>query len=949
MAKITRPGQREEGKQAKISESLIGKAGVGYAEVGKAVSKAGTDFQNTKVGALAAQVGALVSQVGQDYFSQSKRAFQTTVYTNSMTKATEEFAKAEQERIKRATDENGNPTYESLSEDLGRLGGEIRDKYLDTIADPEIANKFQNNFNSHVSNRQISSLRTARQQQIDFGRASLTQGLDSLKERAIGDDISNIGTYEAQAQQILNDNLTAGVISKQNYEALSKTFSESTREELILQLIQTNPSRARQILEGNAEALGIAPEKKNELQGQLIFKERANQLENEQIEKETAIARDNYVTKLAEDIDNKIDTDVLKVDELLNSSKILPSGIYNKLSRKYLDKAKKRELELQRSQALASQLKSGNGAVGYTDKEIESTYQRMIDAATISVNRNLTLTEKAELAGIFKTEVKSISEQIGSTILSGEAVKAIDAINAYTYIRDKKLTTLGNKFDKDARSVAELMELYVERGGQTPEQALIKARERIIEGKDDPIQQARLKEFKKSNSGFAPEDLRDTIHDAFQHLPGYIDSDVEQAVEDGEIDAEFESTFLRLAEDEYLRSGDLKIAGRVAAAQMDKVYAKSAFSDKVMVLPPEKLFPQYTQEELINDLTSDLQNLGVSVEDLQSETSEFDFDDPAGSLVQRAANYFKGLNQENILDKVRLHSDAMTLGKTIRSIDPTTGQVVDQNLVSYALTDLEGNPIIDPRTGSQARWFPSEDKIEEQRRFKTEEILEKARQTDINQRQARVTATKLGSPVAQEDFDRRAAQQGQDVRAEVQPGKLDRAISIISPKANPAIKNAIVENQEALEEFGINNPARLEAFLAQMSHESAGFTALVEKRSDASAERKYGAGTRVGKVLGNTQPGDGAKYKGRGIIQLTGRFNYRKFGNMLGIDLENNPDLAADPQIAIKIAAAFWQDKGLNELADKGNFKEITRRINGGYNGLADRQRRLRKIKGKLD
>jgi putative chitinase len=94
-------------------------------------------------------------------------------------------------------------------------------------------------------------------------------------------------------------------------------------------------------------------------------------------------------------------------------------------------------------------------------------------------------------------------------------------------------------------------------------------------------------------------------------------------------------------------------------------------------------------------------------------------------------------------------------------------------------------------------------------------------------------------------------------------------------------------------------------------------------------------------ALGNTQPGDGPRYKGRGIIQLTGRLNYRVYGAALGLDLENNPQLAAVPENAVRIACEYWRRNNLNQLADADNLEAITRRINGGVNGLADRRIKL--------
>ena len=90
--------------------------------------------------------------------------------------------------------------------------------------------------------------------------------------------------------------------------------------------------------------------------------------------------------------------------------------------------------------------------------------------------------------------------------------------------------------------------------------------------------------------------------------------------------------------------------------------------------------------------------------------------------------------------------------------------------------------------------------------------------------------------------------------------------------------------------------------------------------------------------LGNTQSGDGPKYRGRGLIQITGRSNYKTCGEALGLDLINQAELLEKPQHACMSAAWFWATRGHNTLADEGKFETITRRINGGLNGLADRQ-----------
>jgi len=166
-------------------------------------------------------------------------------------------------------------------------------------------------------------------------------------------------------------------------------------------------------------------------------------------------------------------------------------------------------------------------------------------------------------------------------------------------------------------------------------------------------------------------------------------------------------------------------------------------------------------------------------------------------------------------------------------------------------------------------------------------------------------------------------------------------ITGISPSANADIVKGIVDNQGILNKYGINTPARVGMFLAQTAHESDGFKTMNEYGSGAAYEGRSD--------LGNNDPGDGVKYKGRGLIQLTGKYNYEKFGSALGLDLVDNPEQASNAATALELAAAYWKDRGLNELADSNNFEGITKRINGGLNGLQSRQEYLSRANSVLN
>ena len=146
-----------------------------------------------------------------------------------------------------------------------------------------------------------------------------------------------------------------------------------------------------------------------------------------------------------------------------------------------------------------------------------------------------------------------------------------------------------------------------------------------------------------------------------------------------------------------------------------------------------------------------------------------------------------------------------------------------------------------------------------------------------------------------------------------------------------------------LPDYGIDQTsARICNFVGQATHESGNFRYVREIWGPTAAQARY-EGRRD---LGNVHPGDGKRYMGRGIFQITGRANYRTIGNALGLDLEESPALAETPDVAVQTAAYYWQSRGLSALADAAKEDTITRKINGGENGINDRRKLVARAKG---
>jgi putative chitinase len=196
------------------------------------------------------------------------------------------------------------------------------------------------------------------------------------------------------------------------------------------------------------------------------------------------------------------------------------------------------------------------------------------------------------------------------------------------------------------------------------------------------------------------------------------------------------------------------------------------------------------------------------------------------------------------------------------------------------------------------------------------------------------------------------------------------AVKRMAPSARDNYLEAIRQGDPMFAQHGITTPLRMAHFLAQALHETGGFTVVRENMNysqarlieifgvnhhsaavtateaaqlaghpEAIAERVYGLGNpRKARELANTQPGDGFRYRGNGILQTTGRGNHRRLGAACGVDFEGKPDLVTAPQHALKPALQEWTENKLNVAADKNDIRTITRRINGGFIGLAERE-----------
>lgn len=618
MVQIVRPNEGSSQSNVGISTALAGQTGSGLAAIGQGVTQAGNAFRQTDVAAISRDVGNFVSAQGRQYFEQAKRASQAGQLSNSISNATLTFKKAQMERESRITDENGNPLYDSLVDDIGTIGKTIAEEEASKILDPQLRARFKNQFSQYVTNQQITSLRTARNQQLDFSKSSLDKGLTALLQQGADDNAENIASYEAQAQDILNDATSGGVIGMEERNAKVAQFQSALRNAVYTRMIDQQTAKAHEILQNSADSLGISESEKDSLAKILGAKVQADKLEV--VKAKEADERDRLTSQatLAEEIEKRIEADAIRPDEFLKLQPSLNAETFKSLSKKFTAEATKRAKANRTALEISRSLSTGASLEDFSKKDVERHFNQAVETKVLREGRAVTLEEKAKIATAYKTQLPSFAKEINTSLLSGNPERAKEAVSAYTYIRDRGANTLdtsgikGNSaLSSDAVAIAEYAELLVERTNVPLADAITMARDRVTESKD-PIRKELTTKFRKE-SAFRTENLEETINDNFG-VEGFFGSNIA-------VDQETLATYQAVASEMYVKlGGDADAAAKAAAGVMKSSHGVSTVSGKetFMFNPPEKAFPEMSSEEMRNILLQEVRDSIPADVDLES-------------------------------------------------------------------------------------------------------------------------------------------------------------------------------------------------------------------------------------------------------------------------------------------------------------------------------------------
>lgn len=240
------------------SSAQITPSSTGATAIGQAVTHTGRASQQTNVGAITNQLGSAIAAQGQAQINETLTAMRNAKFSKKMSEAELEYAKRLDARTNQTMDENGNPTYGTLTEDYGAIGNDVMTEIGNTIDDPEVAAQFRAQFESRINSSQIKSLGISRQQQTDFSRASYEEYKDTKVRSAIFDMPEFAIEHIKEIESVINSKVAVGELSAQEGVAEIQRIKQEVTVSHVRQAIEANPEDALNSLNENGSVFPIS-------------------------------------------------------------------------------------------------------------------------------------------------------------------------------------------------------------------------------------------------------------------------------------------------------------------------------------------------------------------------------------------------------------------------------------------------------------------------------------------------------------------------------------------------------------------------------------------------------------------------------------------------------------------------------------------------------------------
>lgn len=550
----------------------------------------------THIAQVTDRLGGSVAALGKEYLQKSQQALSTAVYDLHMQKATEEFNQRAQERMSQVTDEEGNPNFTTLPQDIEKIGNEVMMKRMGTMFDPNASSQFSRDFRNFTSSQSVKAAGVARQQELDYSRAQVKSTMSASINKALTLNIAEADTVLIDMRRSLDSYLASGTITKQEYD----TYLDSTRSTVYKakwgELIAQDATTAVEQL-SQEQALGLTEVERRQMLTQAEAKVEANIRLNERIVRENE-AKVNQQQKATYE---ELKTGILsgKADESDVWAAFNNGAIDQQLLNTGVQFARaeaKRQGEVVKVQAdIAKQVKDGM-PVTASSKDVDTFVNTKIQQLEEKLGKELSLEEKTYIASDIRAPVNSITKPIEHGALFGNTEETASAYRSWSFAQQKNpemVSTLSN----DAVSNMAMIDSLVATSN-LPVNKAVEAVKNIVDSRTPE----KIKELATSfKNEYDIKDMRSEANDIADE--GFLFFGKEDL-------ATGEATkLMNLYRTMYtLTNGDKDATRAAVKAKVSTTLGTTQLGGKerLMFLAPEKMFPMLTSDQLDEIMRSDM-------------------------------------------------------------------------------------------------------------------------------------------------------------------------------------------------------------------------------------------------------------------------------------------------------------------------------------------------------
>ena len=551
----------------------------------------------THIAEVTDRLGGSVAALGKEYLQKSQQALSTAVYDLHMQKATEEFNQRAQERMSQVTDEEGNPNFTTLPQDIEKIGNEVMMKRMGTMFDPNASSQFSRDFRNFTSSQSVKAAGVARQQELDYSRAQVKSTMSASINKALTLNIAEADTVLIDMRRSLDSYLASGTITKQEYD----TYLDSTRATVYKakwgELIAQDATTAVEQL-SQEQALGLTEVERRQMLTQAEAKVEANIRLNERIVRENE-AKVNQQQKATYE---ELKTGILsgKADESDIWAAFNNGAIDQQLLNTGVQFARaeaKRQGEVVNTQAdIAKQVKDGM-PVTASSKDVDTFVNTKVQQLEERLGKQLSLEEKTYIASDIRAPVNSITKPIEHGALFGNTEETASAYRSWSFAQQKNPEMVSTLSDNAVSNMAMIDSLVAT--SNLPVNKAVEAVKNIVDSRTPEKIQELAASFKNE---YDIKDMRSEANDIADE--GFLFFGKEDL-------ATGEATkLMNLYRTMYtLTNGDKDATRAAVKAKVSTTLGTTQLGGKerLMFLAPEKMFPMLTSDQLDEIMRSDME------------------------------------------------------------------------------------------------------------------------------------------------------------------------------------------------------------------------------------------------------------------------------------------------------------------------------------------------------